>query len=84
MIQVSPSCAWQEEKKEWMVDASQHGYEGCILSLLIPALKNLKTLDLEFPRSPLYVKRQLTRIASKEHPFDKNPTLEHLESFMAA
>ncbi|KAL9090312.1 MAG: hypothetical protein Q9165_005345 [Trypethelium subeluteriae] len=72
------SAQSKEEEGQWLEDASEQAHEDCILSLLLPTLTNLHSIDIEMPVKPEYVPRQLERIGRGEHPFDKKPTFSKL------
>ncbi|KAI9662229.1 MAG: hypothetical protein M1821_008395 [Bathelium mastoideum] len=78
---ITASAQNEEEKKLWMERAREADDIDCILSLALPAMRNLRILDLEIPELQGYVLRQLLRVGKDEHPYDKDPTLQHLESF---
>ncbi|KAI9709442.1 MAG: hypothetical protein M1820_003202 [Bogoriella megaspora] len=71
-----------EEKAQWMDDVSHDAHEDSVLSLMLPTLKNLTSLDLDFAMTPKYVCRQLGRVSEKERPFDQQMTLQNLESLL--
>ncbi|KAL9079596.1 MAG: hypothetical protein Q9157_001533 [Trypethelium eluteriae] len=78
------SAQSKEEESQWLEDASEQAHEDCILSLLLPTLTNLRSIDIEMPVQPVYVPRQLERIGRGEHPFDRKPTFSKLTDILIA
>ena len=68
---------------EWLQDASRED-EDCILSLMLPTLTNLRSIDVEIQARYVYVARQLDRAGLGQHPFDKKPTFSILTDVMIA
>lgn len=58
--------------------------EDSLVALLLPSLINLETLDIEFPHcsEDLYFERVLRDIAQRVPPFDTEPALHKLHSFI--
>ena len=52
------------------------------MALLLPALPNLKTLDLTLGENVMYFSRMMQRASRKEKPFDTTPAFEKLSDIM--
>lgn len=70
----------KEEERQWLEDmSSTKPINGdALIALLLPALPNLKTLDLELGNNVTYFSRMMQRASRKEKPFDTAPAFERL------
>ena len=70
----------KEEERQWLEDTSStKPINGdALMALLLPALPNLRTLDLELGEKVTYLSRMMQRASGKEKPFDTAPAFERL------
>ena len=76
----------KEEERQWLEDMSctKSINEDALMALLLPALPNLKTLDLTLGKNAMYFSRMMQRASRKEKPFDTAPAFEKLSDIMYA
>ena len=74
----------KEEERQWLKDVSStHLINGdALMALLLPTLRNLKTLDLRLGDDIMYFSRMLQRASGKEKPFDTTPAFEKVSDIM--
>jgi hypothetical protein len=72
-----------EEYKGWVGIVSADGPDA-ILAILLPTMVRLEKLDLMLRPYYLYFDRMIIRAVTKEKPFDRQPLLPELTSFMHA
>lgn len=75
---VEESSHSSEHSKEW-IKYLQEGCPDAWLALLIPSLKNVTSLCLQFPHSPTFFMPMVARVAAGEKPFDLKPAFQKLE-----
>ena len=65
----------KEEERQWLEDMSftKSINEDGLMALLLPALPNLKTLDLTLGKNVMYFSGMMQRASRKEKPFDTAP-----------
>ena len=70
----------KEEERQWLEDTSStKPINGdALMALLLPALPNLRTLELELGKMVTYLSRMMQRASGKEKPFDTAPAFERL------
>lgn len=64
----------EEEKSRWLKDLDREEHCDCWLALLIPQLKQLRRLSINWPYAECYVFDMITRAV-----MEKEPILRHLE-----
>ena len=76
----------KEEERQWLKDVSftKSINEDALMALLLPTLRNLKTLDLRLGDDIIYFSRMMQRASRKERPFDTTPAFEKLSDIMYA
>ena len=76
----------KEEERQWLEDVSftKSINEDALMALLLPALPNLKTLDLTLGENVMYFSRMMQRASWKEKPFNTTPAFEKLSDVMYA
>ena len=76
----------KEEERQWLEDVSftKSINEDALMTLLLPALPNLTTLDLTLGENVTYFSRMMQRASRKEKPFDTTPAFETLSDIMYA
>lgn len=74
----------EEVERQWLEDMSftKPINEDALMALLLPALPNLKTLDLTLGEKATYFSRMMQRASRKEKPFDTAPAFEKLSDIM--
>ncbi len=76
----------KEEERQWLEDVSFPKFttRDALVALLLPTLRNLKTLDLRLGDNIMYISRMMQRASRKEKPFDTTPAFEKLSDIMYA
>ena len=74
----------KEEERQWLEDVScTKSINGdALMALVLPTLRNLKTLDLRLGDDIMYFSRMMQRASRKEKPFDTIPAFEKLSDIM--
>ncbi|KAI9735169.1 MAG: hypothetical protein M1834_001757 [Cirrosporium novae-zelandiae] len=79
---IKASAHSEREEAAWL-RALEDGYnDDAVLALLLPALPNLRRLDLMLSFPSKYYWRMLERAAKNEKPFDTNPAFPALTDIM--
>ena len=74
----------KEEERQWLKDVSSTRFINgdALMAILLPALRNLKTLDLRLGDDIMYFSRMLQRASGKEKPFNTTPAFEKVSDIM--
>ena len=80
------TASHSKEERQWLEDVNftQPINEDALMALLLPALTNLKTLDLTLGEKVMYFSRMMQRASRKEKPFDMAPASEKLSDITYA